>query len=65
MLTVDELRDIHLALIHRENRLIDTVLPIANSAEYETYKAEADRIHALRDKVCKMSLELELGFSLS
>ena len=65
MLTVDELKDIHLAIIHRENRLIDTVLPLMESAEYEKYKAEADRLHALRQKVCQMSLEAELGFSLS
>jgi hypothetical protein len=64
-LTAAELKDIHLALIHRENRIVDTILPITKGHEHETYKAEATRIHALRDKVCKMSLEMELGFSFS
>jgi len=65
MLTVDELKDIHLAIIHRENRIMDTILPIINDEEKEAYRKEAARLHALREKVCKMSLEIELGFSLS
>jgi hypothetical protein len=64
-LTANELKDIHLALIHRENRIVDTILPLMNGEQHEAYKAEAARLHALRDKVCKMSLEMELGFSLS
>jgi hypothetical protein len=64
-LTTAELKDIHLALIQRENRIMDTILPLMKGEQHEAYKAEAARLHALRDKVCKMSLEMELGFSLS
>jgi hypothetical protein len=63
-LTSAELKDIHLALIHRENRIVDTILPIMKGEQYETYKAEADRLHALRNKVCRMNLEVDLGFAL-
>lgn len=61
-LTTAELKDIHLAIIHRENRIMDTILPITQGEQHEAYKAEAARLHALRDKVCKMSLEMGTGF---
>jgi hypothetical protein len=64
-LTADELSDIHLALIHRANRIINDILPIIKDKEQDTYKAELERLNALRQKVCKMSLEASLGFSLS
>lgn len=64
-LTANELRDIHLAIIYRENRILDTILPIMKSEEKEAYVEEASRLHALREKVCRMTLEAELGFSLS
>ena len=63
-LTSAELRDIHLALIHRENRIMDDILPIMKDEQYEAYKAEADRLHVLRDKICRMNLEVDLGFAL-
>lgn len=61
-LDASELSTIHLALIHRENRLRDTYIPSARGEDAEKYTKEADELRELARKVCHMQIMEELGF---
>lgn len=64
MFSTEELQDIHLALIFRSQRLEDQATIATSPESAASYQAEIDRFKALSNKVCILSLESQLGFSL-
>lgn len=64
MFTTEELQDIHLALIIRHERLVDQATSATSPESAASYQPAIQRFKALCDKVCILSLESQLGFSL-
>ena len=63
-LSISELKDLHLVIIHRERHIEKKILPILKGAEAEEYVAEAMRLRKLAQKICHASLVKELGFDI-
>jgi hypothetical protein len=63
-LSISELKDLHLVIIHRERYIKNKILPILKDVEAEEYAAEAVRLRKLAQKICHASLVKELGFDI-